>query len=168
MGEELHRACDPFLPCLRDVHPVTAVVFCGRTEVPPLDSMWSPCSPVRGSLVDQDLGSGRCQWGAVEIKSSVELRFRRQTRIDGRWAEKVQGEEGLWEEAIPQVKGKVGIGACKGGDEVVLEGANGFLCRVVAVVTCSDCPSLPSIFSPFFWSTNVMETKSALANWGWL
>ena len=53
--------------------------------------------------------------------------------VDSRASQKVEGDVGLWNEAAPEVHGKVGVAAAPDGDEVVLGSADRSLGGVASV-----------------------------------
>ena len=71
MWEELKCFGDVFCVKTWDVYAVASVVVRGRSEVPSIYSVGGPGAAVVGCLVYYDLCAWRCQWCAVEIKSTV-------------------------------------------------------------------------------------------------
>jgi hypothetical protein len=91
-------------------------------------------------LVAEEEGSGRGQWGAVEVEGAVELGVGGEFGVDSRASHKFEGDVGLWNEAAPQVHWKVGVAAAEDGDEVVLGSADRSLGGVAAVIPSVGVP----------------------------
>jgi len=54
-------------------HSVAPIGVHGRTKVPTINAMGCPTVANTGFFVDDDVGAGRSNGGAVEIEGSVEL-----------------------------------------------------------------------------------------------
>ena len=76
-------------------------------------------------LVDENSGSWWREWRAVEVEGAVDLGVGGEAWVDAGAAEQVEGDEGLWEESIPEIEREIGVGAAEAGDEVVLKGTDG-------------------------------------------
>ena len=53
--------------------------------------------------------------------------------VDVRGSEEIQGEEGLRQETVPEMEGKVGVCTAESGNEMILEGADGAFGRVASM-----------------------------------
>ena len=82
MWEELYYFGDAFCASAWDVDAVASVVVRGGSEVPCIYTMGVPGAVVVGCLVYYNFCAWRCQWCAVEIKSTVQLGFRQQSWIE--------------------------------------------------------------------------------------
>ena len=59
------------------------------------------------------------------VKATMELGVGGEARIDSRTTKEIQGDERMWQEAVPKVKREVLVSAAETGYKVVLEGAHG-------------------------------------------
>jgi hypothetical protein len=117
---------------------IAAIVVKGRANVPAVLSVGGP----RGTLVGLDVNEHSGAWGrnrrAIEVVVAMHLGPGRQLWVEAGATHEVESEDGLWEQAVPQVEREVGVGAAQASNEVVLEGANGAFGRIGAVKTRRD------------------------------
>jgi hypothetical protein len=110
----------------------------GRANVPAVFSVGGPRGSLGGLDVNEDAGA----WGryrcAIEVIVAMHLGPGRQLWVDAGATQEVESEDGLWEQAVPQVEREVRIGAAQASDEVVLESADGAFGRIGAVNTRWD------------------------------
>jgi hypothetical protein len=88
---------------------MAAVVVHGRAKVPAFNSMGCPSFPNGGLFVDKDASAGRGKWGAIIIKSPMELGMGREGRIDAGALEEIEGKDSVWNVAIPKMKRKIRV-----------------------------------------------------------
>ena len=122
-----------FRPCAGHIDAVASVVFWGRSEIPPIDTMRCPSSTVGWSFMYQDSSARWGKWRAVEIKSAIELRFGRQTGVDARRTHEIQSCSRLRNQTTPKVHGKSGVKTGEAGNEVAFPGVDGFFGGIGAV-----------------------------------
>jgi hypothetical protein len=53
--------------------------------------------------MDEDASTGRSKRGAVVVESAMKLGVGGQLGIDAGATKKIEGDKGLWEEAVPKV-----------------------------------------------------------------
>ena len=92
VGVKLDRLGNSFGTGFGDVDAVATIVFAGISNVPAVDGMRGPSATLSGGLEDQDLGAWVCEWGAVEIKGTVQLVLRGEAWVDTGCLEKVEGQ----------------------------------------------------------------------------
>jgi hypothetical protein len=63
----------------------------------------------------------------------VKLGVSGQLGIDAGATKKIEGNEGLWEESVPKMKGKIRVRGTEASNEVILEGAYGPFSGITAV-----------------------------------
>ena len=73
VGEKLDRLGNPFRTSFGDVYVVAMIVFAVTYNVPAVNDVRGPSEMLGGGLKYQELGSWGCEWGAVEIKGTVQL-----------------------------------------------------------------------------------------------
>jgi hypothetical protein len=73
--------------------------------------MRSPCFAYGRLFVYENFYARGRQWSAVKVERAVDLGPRRESRVNSRAAEKVQGHDCLWEKAVPEVKWEIFVGA---------------------------------------------------------
>jgi len=73
----------------------------------------------------KDSDARRGNGGAIEIVMAIQLGPGGKFGIESGAAKEVQGEDGLWDKAIPQVEGKMFVDTAKAGDEMVFERPDG-------------------------------------------
>lgn len=83
--------------------------------------------------MDEDTDAGRCQGGPIVVEHAVDVGIRRQLRVKARGAEKIEGLDGLRQEAVPQIHRKIWGDGGQSCHKVVFERANGTFCGVAAV-----------------------------------
>ena len=64
------------------IYTETAIVLHGRAEVPSRDTMRSIGFTNVGGDMYEELGTEWAQWGAIEIKGTVDLSVGRELRVD--------------------------------------------------------------------------------------
>jgi hypothetical protein len=114
-----------FGTCFGDPDAVATVMVQGGAKVPTFDSMGGP-SFADGRLdMDKDASTGRSKRGAVVVESTMKLGVGGQLGIDAGATKKIEGDKGLWEEAVPKMQGKIRVSGAEASNKVVLEGADG-------------------------------------------
>jgi hypothetical protein len=58
-----------------DIDMVTTIVLQGSSDVPSIDTMWLPGTPVGWCFVHENFGAKTCKWGAVVVEISIQLGF---------------------------------------------------------------------------------------------
>ena len=120
MWEEPYCFGDAFCVSAWDVYAVASVVVRGRSEVPSIYTVGGGAgAAVVGCLVYYESHAWRCNWCAVEIKSTVWLGFCQQYWVDTGRAEKVECQGGMWDEAVPEMQWEVWVAAAQASDEVI-------------------------------------------------
>ena len=87
MWKKFDRVNNPQRACFGDINLVTAVVLECRPDIPALQSVWRPCSPLCGFLMEDDFGSRRGQWGSVEVKVAKDMLVGAEMRVNPRFAQ---------------------------------------------------------------------------------
>ena len=77
-----------FLGCIRGSNES----FAGTSDVTAVDVVRGPSATLGRGFEDQDLGAWGCEWGAVEIKGTVQLGLCREAWVDPGCPEKVKGQ----------------------------------------------------------------------------
>ena len=77
--------------------------------------------------------SHRPQWHLVEVKGTLKELPHTDPRVERGLPEEIESKLSLWEEQVPEVRGKDGVNACQDQQEVVLEHVDGVL-RSITVV----------------------------------
>jgi hypothetical protein len=83
--------------------------------------------------MDKYTSAWRCKRSSIEVEGAVDLRPCGEFWVDSRRAKEVEGQQGLWKKAIPEMEWKVAIGGTETGDEMVLEGSDSAFGSVSAV-----------------------------------
>ena len=130
MRGKLYSFGDTFVAVTWNVDAVTSVVFRGGSEIPPIDTMGGPDTAVSGCVMDNDAGAGGCSGCAVVVKGTVQLGFRRNSWIEAGGMEEVECEGSVWDEAVPEMQGEVGVADTEAGNEVILVCLDGSFCGV--------------------------------------
>ena len=138
-GEEFHSTVFSGATGVINPESIVPILVHARTNIPPLFSMISKGGGTRfGSNIDNSSCAKRSKGGAVEVKFSKNLVISRQFWIDPGCPEEVQGDDGLWEELIPQACREALVSPIEDGGEVVFKGADGPFSWIGAVVVCSN------------------------------
>ena len=90
---------------------MASVVLRGGSKVPTIYTVEGPSAAVVGCLVYYDSRAWRCKWCALEIKCTVELSFFRQFWVETLRSEEVECQDGMWDEAVPEMQGGVWFAA---------------------------------------------------------
>ena len=137
-GEEFDGATDPNTVGFGDKDGVTPIMLGGISDIPSGDAMGCPGLTLLGCFMDDDAGTKGSKGGAVEVKGTIEVSFRGQSRVEAGGAEEIQGSGGLGEKVTPKVKGEKFVSATDDGDKMILEGLNGALGSVASVIVGWD------------------------------
>ena len=86
--------------CGRDETCDTSVMVWCRPNIPGISSSWGPGKAIVGFFVDNALGAGWNKGSGIEIEYTRDSGVRRKFGIVAALTEEVQGEFGLWKEAI--------------------------------------------------------------------
>jgi len=93
---------EAFSFCALDVAVVYSVVFCGCVEVPAIDAVGGPGAVLVGFLMNLDFTAHRCQGHLVVVERAAQVSIGRHGRCGVGLSEKVEGNLGLWEQAVPK------------------------------------------------------------------
>ncbi len=74
-----------------------------------------------------------CHWWSIVVERTVDLGVGRQEVVDTGLAKQIEGDDGLREDAVPEIEREVAVSAAKAGDEVVFKRADGALGCVATV-----------------------------------
>ena len=121
-----------------DPNGVTAVVSGGGTNIPGILAMGGPSAALVRFLVGDHMNARGSERGSIVIKAAMEEFMGRELGIEAGTAEKIEGGFRLWQESIPQEKGKIGVCGTEACDEVVFEGADGTFGSVATVHARGD------------------------------
>jgi hypothetical protein len=124
-GEEFDGAKGALGLGFRHVQAVTSVVLHGGADVPVGYAMGCPSAAVAGDLVSDGEGAGGRKGGGIEIELAEDLGVAREFWVDSRGPKQVESDDGLGDEATPQMERKVFVGAAEAGDEVFFERSDG-------------------------------------------
>ena len=120
---------DAFFSSGRDVHSVASVVLDSAANVPAVNAMGCPCATIGRVFVDEDFGARWCQRGLIKTEISIELSFCQKAWINARRTEEFQGQCGLVQQPVPNMKWELGVTAPENGNQVVFVGLDcPFLC----------------------------------------
>ena len=75
-GGGLDRLGNSFGTGIGDAYAVAMIFFAVTSDLPAADGVRGPSATLGGSLEYQYLGAWGCEWGAVEIKGTVQLGLR--------------------------------------------------------------------------------------------
>ena len=106
----------------------------GWAQVPAGDAVRRPSGALGRGFVRKDAAPWGPQRSFVEIECSVDLGVGRETGVDIGFAEEIEGENGVGDEAAPEVERESGVNTGEAGDKVGFEGVDCFFSRVCAVV----------------------------------
>jgi hypothetical protein len=118
---------------LSDPDAEAPVVAGGVAHVPARDGVGGPGFADARLLVDEQLDAGRSEGSPIKVECAMELGMSGEARVDTGAAEKIEGEQGLREEQVPEFQRENRVGAAKAGDKMILEGPNGPFGRVAAM-----------------------------------
>ena len=90
MEKKLDRLGNSFGTGFWDVDAVATIVFAGTYSVPAVDGMRGPSVTLGGVLEYQYRGAWGCEWGAVEIKGTINLGLSGEVLIYLGWLDKVE------------------------------------------------------------------------------
>jgi hypothetical protein len=110
-----------------------ATMMTSWSNVPAVEGMWGPGSALGGFFMDEDANARRGNGRAVEVEVAKKLSPSGEFRIQAGATEKIESEEGLGEETIPQMEGEVLINAAQAGDEVIFERTDGAFSSIASV-----------------------------------
>jgi hypothetical protein len=117
-------------------------------------------------FVDEDADAGWRNGSMIEIVAAVELGIGGELGVDAGAAEEVESQQGLGQEAIPQVNGKFFVDATEPCNEVILEHADGPFRGVVTMDARRNKLEVDGFFNKIF--LRVMEhSLSSHWSWGW-
>ena len=78
----MERLGNSFGTSFGDVYAVATIVFAGTSNVPAIDGVRGPSVTLGRGFEDQDFGAWGCNWGAVEIKVTVQLGLHGEAWVD--------------------------------------------------------------------------------------
>ena len=88
---------------LRDPNSMAMIVIEHRTKVETGDRVWHPRVTGVRLFMDIHMCARRGKWGAVVIEGAMDLRIGGELRIDAGAMEKVEGNERMGQESVPEV-----------------------------------------------------------------
>ena len=95
--------------------------------------MGGPGSTLIGKFVDEELASQWSQRSSIEVEGAFELFAGGEAGIESGSSQQVECWQDLGQDFVPCGEGKIGIGAAKISNEVVLEGSDGAFRSVAAM-----------------------------------
>ena len=135
VGEMAKRVAHTGGTRVYDVDGRTAVVGEGGAEVKSPLAMGSPRGAVVGGVVGNDELAGGVEWVGGEVDGGAEkTSIGREGRVGKPGTKVVEGQLGMGEEEVPEVRGEVDVDGSKDGNEVVFERAYSTFSRVSTVV----------------------------------
>jgi hypothetical protein len=137
-GEEFHSVVDVFVAGFAVVKAVASVMFVSGSKIPSVGAVGYEGATDGGFFVHDDASARGCERGGIEIESSVKLSFGREPGVQAQLSEKIQGQQGLWNEPTPEVHGPILVSGAEAGNEVVLECADGAFGGVASVIVWGD------------------------------
>jgi hypothetical protein len=121
-----------------DVAVVNSVVVCGCVEVPTINTVGGPSAALVSFFMNLDFAAHRSQWHLVIVERATQVSVGRHCRCGVGLSEKVEGNLGLWEQAVPKTGRESGGDTCENTEEVRFEVPDGHFGCIATVATRGD------------------------------
>ena len=133
MGKPGDGVCDSCFLGRPDPDVEASVLFQRWFDVPCILSVDSPRFLVCWFVMSDYMDAGRCNRGCVVVELAVEVFMGRKFGVHAGSPEEVECEFCLWDQFVPEVKGKLWVCCAKARDEVVLECADCAFCCIASM-----------------------------------
>jgi hypothetical protein len=135
---KLHCVQDALALGVRVVELEALIRVQGRSNVEPLLCPKVPRPPRDRFGMDEDPATSRTERRLVEVKRTLKIPPSANPWVESGLPKEIEGQFRLWEQQVPDIRGKRRVYPCQDRQEVALECANSALCSIPAVHVRGD------------------------------